>query len=77
MTVSLKYFKACIFQTIGPIFMKVLPSIMVCKILSAKVTLFCVYFPLRSLLHIISTKISCAGAFTILGALLLVPTDNS
>ena len=63
MTVSLKYFKASIFQTVGPIFMEVLPSIMVCKILSAKVALFCVCFPLRSLLRIISTKISCAGSF--------------
>ena len=49
MTESLKHFKACIFQTVGLIFMKFLPSIMVCKKLSAKVTLmFCVRFPLSS-----------------------------
>ena len=29
--VIMKYFKACIFQTVGPIFMKFLPNIMVCK----------------------------------------------
>ena len=46
-TVILKHFKVCIFQTVGPIFMKILPSIMVCKPLSSYVTLiFYVRFPL-------------------------------
>ena len=45
MTVSLKHFKACIFQTFGAIFMKFLPSITVSKKILAKVTLmFCVRF---------------------------------
>ena len=48
-TVILKHFKACIFQTVGPIFMKYLPSIRVCKKLSASASIiFCVRFPLRT-----------------------------
>ena len=34
-TVILNHFKACIFEDVGPMFMKLLPSIMGCKKLSA------------------------------------------
>ena len=51
-TVILKHFKACIFQTIGPIFMKFLPSIMVCKKLLAYVTLIFCVFPFKTGLKI-------------------------
>ena len=64
MTVILKHFKACIFPTVGPIFMKFLPSIMVCKKLSAKVTLmFWVQFPLKLLIMAAVDKMISSNVF--------------
>ena len=71
-TVILKHFKACIFEAVSPIFIKFLPSIMVCKTLSAEVTLiFCVHF------HLIESNIRAPVLLILLKQVEMIETGET